>query len=66
MPSRKPQHPAAGPEYRVVPAGPDRWRIVDRQQRNHGAYTDRAAADKACADLNAKSTDATPPKEEPL
>ncbi len=41
MASRKPQHPAAGPEYRVIPVGPDRWRIVDRQQRNHGAYTNR-------------------------
>ncbi len=52
---RKPQHPAAGPEYRVIPAGPNRWRIVDRQQRNHGAYTERAAADKAYVDLNAKA-----------
>ena len=65
MASRKPQHPAAGPEYRVIPAGPDRWHIVDRQQRNHGAYTDRAAADKACADLNAKAMRHTV-KEEPL
>jgi hypothetical protein len=64
MASHKPQHPAPGPEYRVVPAGPNRWRIVDRQQRNHGAYTDRAAADKACADLNAKAVRHTA-KEEP-
>ncbi len=62
MPNRKPQHSAAGPEYRVITTGPNHWRIVDRQQRNHGAYTDRAAADKACADLNAKTARHPTPK----
>lgn len=62
MPNRKPQPATAGPEYHVIAAGPNRWRIVDRQQRNHGAYTDHAAADKACADLNAKAARHPTPK----